>query len=154
MSKDKKLRSHLLELLDGAQAHIDLRSALEDFPKDKINLRVRNSLHTAWELLEHLRIAQWDIVQFSRSKKHASPEFPDGYWPTEKGTHEGWDASVKQIFRDLKKMRKLIADEKNDLYAKIPHGSGQTLLREALVLADHNSYTLGQLMMLRKMLSK
>lgn len=154
MGKEKKLRAHLLELLDGGHAHIDLKDALTDFPPDKINTRPRNCPHTAWELLEHLRIAQWDIVQFSRSKKHKSPEFPDGYWPSEKGTPERWESSVKQVFKDAKKMRKMIADPKNDLYAKIPHGSGQTLLREALLLADHNAYTLGQIMLLKKMLTK
>jgi hypothetical protein len=152
MDKQKELRAHLLELLDGHSAHIDLKAALKDFPPDKINTRLGNSPHTAWELLEHLRIAQWDIVEFSRDGKHESPEFPDGYWPKKRGTEDDWKKSVRQIHRDLKTMRDITADEKNDLFAKIPHGSGQTLLREALLVADHNAYTLGQIMLLKKAL--
>ncbi len=154
MDKQKELRAHLLELLDGGSAHIDLKSALKDFPPDKINTRVKNSPHTAWDLLEHLRIAQWDIVEFSREAEHESPEFPDGYWPQEKGSEDDWKRSVGQIHKDLKIMRDLVADEKNDLLAKIPHGSGQTLLREALLAADHNAYHLGQIMLLKKILEK
>lgn len=155
MDKQKELRAHLLELLDGHSAHIDLKAGLKDFPLDKINTRLGNSPHTAWELLEHLRIAQWDIVEFSSDAAHESPEFPDGYWPPKKdakGTEKDWKKSVRQIHRDLKKMRDLVAGEKNDLYAKIPHGSGQTLLREALLVADHNAYHLGQIMLLKKAL--
>jgi len=154
MDKQKELRAHLLELLDGGSAHIDLKSGLKDFPPGKINKKVKHSPHSAWDLLEHLRIAQWDIVRFCRDAKHESPEFPDGYWPEKKGTQKDWKRAVRQIFKDLKIMRDLIADEKNDLYAKIPHGSGQTLLREALLVADHNAYHLGQIMLLKKALEK
>jgi hypothetical protein len=104
--------------------------------------------------LEHLRLAQWDIVEFSRDAKHESPEFPDGYWPKKKGTEADWKKSVKQIQKDLKTMRDMVADESSDLYAKIPHGSGQTLFREALLVADHNAYHLGQIMLLKKILEK
>jgi hypothetical protein len=154
MDKQKELRAHLLELLDGGSAHIDLKSALKNFPADKINTRVKNSPHTAWELLEHLRIAQSDIVEFSRDASHESPEFPGGYWPKKKGTENDWKKSVRQIHKDLKTMRDLAADEKSDLFAPIPHGNGQTLLREALLVADHNSYTLGQIMLLKKIFEK
>lgn len=154
MDKQKELRAHLLELLDGGSAHIDLKDGLKDFPPDQINTRVKNSPHTAWNLLEHLRIAQWDIVEFSRDAKHQSPEFPEGYWSQEKGTEEDWKRSVGQIHNDLKIIRDLVADEESDLLAKIPHGSGQTLLREALLAADHNAYHLGQIMLLKKILDK
>ncbi len=157
MDKQKELRAHVLELLDGRSAHIDLKNALKDFPLEKINKKVKHSPHSAWDLLEHLRLAQWDIVEFSRDANHESPEFPDGYWPPRKdakGTEDGWKKSVKQIHKDLKTMRDLVADAKNDLYGKIPHGSGQTLLREALLVADHNAYHLGQLMLLKKALEK
>lgn len=154
MDKQKELRAHLLELLGGGSAHIDLEKAVSDFPSAKINERPANSPHTAWELLEHLRIAQWDIVEFCRDAAHESPEFPDGYWPKKEGTGSDWKRSVRQILKDLQTMRDLVADVKNDLFTAIPHGGGQTLLREALLVADHNAYHLGQIMLLKKMLVK
>ena len=152
MDSQKELRKHLIELLDGKSAHIDLESAIKDFPADKINVRIEHSPHTAWELLEHIRIAQWDILEFSRDAKHRSPEWPDGYWPKKEGTKNEWKSSVKQILTDLKTMRSLVKDKKNDLYAPFPWGDGQTLLREALLVADHNAYHLGQLVLLKRML--
>ena len=149
-----KLREHVLELLEGKFAHIDLETALSDFPLSKINTRLPHSPHTAWELLEHIRLAQWDILEFSRDAKHVSPDFPDGYWNKENGSSEDWKRSVVQVLADLQAMRKLVADKNTDLFAKIPHGDGQTILREALLVADHNAYHLGQLMLLRRMLEK
>jgi hypothetical protein len=152
MENDKSLRKHLLELLEGKSAHIDLKSALKDFPIGEINTKAAGSPHTAWQLLEHIRIAQWDILEFSRNAKHKSPDWPDGYWPKRDGTAKEWKKSVNQILSDLQEMRDLIADKKIDLFDKIPHGDGQTILREALLIADHNSYHLGQLVLLKKML--
>jgi hypothetical protein len=152
MNEQEAIRSHVLELLKGSFAHISLRAALRDFPLDHINDRPGGSPHSAWELLEHIRIAQWDILEFSRNGKHISPAFPDGYWNREPGTHDGWSRSVGHITADLRAMRELVADEKTDLLAPIPHGDGQTILREALLLADHNSYHLGQLMLVKKSL--
>ena len=152
MDNQKDLREHVLELLEGKSAHIDLETAVNGFPVSEINTRVENSPHTAWELLEHIRIAQWDILEFSRNSEHESPEFPDGYWPKGEGTHTEWRKSVGQVFGDLQQMRDLVADDKTDLFAKIPHGDGQTVLREALLVADHNAYHLGQLMLLRRIL--
>lgn len=149
-----KLREHVLELLEGKFAHIDLDTALSDFPLSKINTRLPHSPHTAWELLEHIRLAQWDILEFSRDAKHVSPDFPDGYWNKENGSSEDWKRSVVQVLADLQAMRKLVTDKSTDLFAKIPHGDGQTILREALLVADHNAYHLGQLMLLRRMLEK
>jgi DinB family protein len=152
MDEQKTLREHLIELLDGRSAHVDLESAIKDFPTPKINVRIENSPHTAWELLEHIRRAQWDILEFSYNAKHESPEWPEGYWPKKKGTAKEWKRSVTQILKDLKAMRKLMADKKTDLYVRIPHGDGQTILREALLVADHNAYHLGQLLLLKRML--
>lgn len=148
MNNDQALREHLLELLDGESAHISLESVLREFPIEKINKQVGSS-HTPWQLLEHIRLAQWDILDFSTNASYKEMVFPDDYWPTEDGTPQTWKASVKQVLADLQSMRDLVADPKTDLYAKIPHGSGQTLLREALLVADHNAYHLGQLAMLR-----
>ena len=151
---DAKLREHILELLEGKFAHLDLETALSDFPLSKLNTRVAHSPHTAWELLEHIRLAQWDILEFSRDAKHVSPDFPDGYWNKAEASPADWKKSVKQVVSDLEAMRELIRDKNVDLFAKIPHGDGQTVLREALLVADHNAYHLGQLMLLRRMLEK
>lgn len=154
MDKQTVLREHILELLEGKFAHIGLETAIKRFPVSKINASVENSPHTAWELLEHIRIAQWDILEFSRDASHVSPDFPDGYWPKAEGTAETWQKSAAQILKDLHAMRDLVADKNTNLFAKIAHGDGQTILREALVLADHNAYHLGQIMLLKKMFSK
>jgi hypothetical protein len=110
--------------------------------------------HTPWRLLEHLRIAQWDILEFSRNPRHVSPPFPDGYWPTGDAPPEsaGWDRSVAAFRADLQAMQDLVADPATDLFAPLAHGDGQTILREALLMADHNAYHLGQLVVLRRAL--
>ncbi len=151
---DGQIRTHLLELLEGKSAHLDLETVLREFPVEEINTRIENSPHTAFELLEHFRIAQQDIVEFSRDANHVSPQFPDGYWNNVQGTPESWKKSCEQILRDLQNMRDLISDEKTDLFAKIPHGDGQTILREALLIADHNAYHLGQIALLMRILEK
>ncbi len=154
MDTDKELRRHLLELLEGKSAHIDLETVLNEFPVAEINMRLENAPHTAWELLEHLRIAQHDIVEFSRDANHVSPKFPDGYWNKREAAAEDWKKSVKQIFDDLQTMRDLVSDEKTDLLAVIPHGDSQTILREALLVSDHNTYHLGQIALLMRILEK
>ena len=110
--------------------------------------------HTAWQLLEHMRLAQEDILDFSRNPQYREKKFPDDYWPANEVPpgDDAWGKSILQFQKDLKEMQDLVADTKHDLLAKLPHGSGQTLLREALVLADHTSYHLGQLVFLRKIL--
>lgn len=149
MDKDKALRSHLLELLDGESAHISLEAVLRDFPIEKINERIGQS-HSAWELLEHIRIAQWDILDFTTNAQYKEMAWPDDYWPKTARAAESWKESVRQVLDDLQTMRGLVANKKTDLFAKIPHGSGQTILREAMLVADHNAYHLGQLAILRK----
>jgi hypothetical protein len=149
---DKDLRKHLLELLGGRSAHIGLETVLNDFPVELINERPANAPHTAWELVEHMRIAQSDILEFSRNADHVSPEFPEGYWNRQAASAEDWKKCVRQILADLEAMRELVADGKTDLFAEIPHGDGQTVLREALLVADHNAYHLGQLVLLWRML--
>jgi hypothetical protein len=151
MDRQDDLRKHLVELFDGRSAHIDLKSAVDGFPLGSMNKRIAGSPHTAWELLEHIRIAQWDILEFSRDPGHVSPEFPDGYWNKAGAAAEDWRRSVEQIISDSLAMRDMIMDTDTDLLAPLPHGAGQTLLRECLVLADHNAYHLGQLMLLRRM---
>ena len=151
-STDQSLREHLLYLLRGGGAHASFDDAVGDWPVQLAGAKVANFPHTAWMLLEHLRIAQWDILEFSRSPKHESPKWPEGYWPATEAppNEEAWQASVAAFRKDLKAMERLVADRKSDLYRKLPWGDGQTLLREALLVADHNAYHLGQLVMLRK----
>jgi hypothetical protein len=147
---DKNLREHLLEFIPGRSAHIDIESALDGFPVDRMNERVGGSPHSAWDLLEHIRIAQWDILEFSRDAKHVSPAWPEGYWPSSPGSAEDWHRSARHVIDDLEAVRKLASE--SDLFSRIEHGDGQTILREILLVADHNAYHLGQLMLVRRML--
>ena len=149
---DKPLREHLLELLAGKSAHIDLEKAVDSFPLDGINMQVDGSPHTAWQLLEHIRIAQSDILEFCKDADHESPTWPEGYWPKADGTPDKWRESVRQMLADLEALRELARDDSIDLFAPVAHGDGQTVLREILLVADHNAYHLGQLMLVRRML--
>jgi hypothetical protein len=153
-AKDGALREHLLYLLRGGGAHIEFGEALEGFPEELFNARVEGVPYTPWQLLEHMRIAQWDIVEFTRTAAHVSPEWPDGYWPdkSKEAGADDWRLSVEGFREDLRRMEALVEDESGDLYAVIPHGTGQTLLREALLVADHNAYHLGALVTLRRAL--
>jgi len=152
---DSDLRNHLVELLDGGHAHIRFDDAVKDFPREQRGVRPNGCPHSAWELLEHLRLAQWDILEFSRDANHVSPDFPSGYWPASVAPldDDAWNASVAAFRRDLHALADLARDASVDLYAKIPHGDGQTILREILLAADHNAYHLGQFMLVRRMLA-
>jgi hypothetical protein len=154
MSNDAALREHLVELLTKAHAHATFDDAVKDLPAELQGKRPKGAEHSPWQLLEHLRIAQWDILEFSRDAKHKSPDFPEGYWPKspEPPDEHAWDKSVRAFKHDLKGMCDLVSDEKTDLYAKIPHGDGQTILREALLTADHNAYHVAQLVLVRRLL--
>jgi hypothetical protein len=152
-NKPDALRKHVLELLKGGHAHADFDAAVAKFPLKRAGEKVAGVPYTAWQLLEHMRIAQWDILEFSRNRKHVSPPWPEGYWPAaESPPKNAWSKSVRAFRADLKAMMALVADPAIDLLARIPHGEGQTLLREALLVADHNSYHVGQLMMFRRLL--
>ena len=148
------LRQHVINLLTKAEAHVDVRSTLETFPEKLRGRKPEGAPHTPWQLLEHVRIAQWDILAFSLDAKHKSPKWPEGYWPkTDKPADaKAWDKSAKQFLDDLDAVCNFVKNPKRDLLAPIPHGDGQTLLREALLIADHNSYHLGQLVMVRRIL--
>jgi DinB family protein len=151
---DAMLRQHLIDLLKGGSAHIHFMDAVENFPAQKRGTFAQGLPHTGWQLLEHARIAQWDILEFSRNPKHVSPGFPEGYWPKTPSppSEEAWAKSVREFQRDLAEMIQLVKNPGTDLLTKIRDGEGQTVLREALVLADHNSYHLGQLVDLRRAL--
>jgi len=150
---DNALREHLVSaLLKSDQAHIDFDSAVKDVPPAMRGTRPKGFPHSPWEILEHLRLAQWDILEFSRDAAHVSPEFPSGYWPKTPvpPSEEAWDESIARFRADLDALAQLAADSSVDLYAKIPHGTGQTMLRQILMTADHNAYHLGQFMLLRR----
>ena len=154
MAKDAALREHLVSLLTGGNAHTSFEDAVKNMPAELWGKRPKGAEHSPWQLLEHLRIAQWDILEFSRDAKHKSPKWPEEYWPKSPvpPDEKAWDKSVRAFRRDLKTLCALVSDAKTDLYAKIPHGDGQTILREVLLTADHNAYHLGQLVLVRKLL--
>jgi len=131
-----------------------LKQGLAELPAAMRGTKPPGQPFTPWRLLEHIRISQWDILEFTKRADHVSPKWPDEYWPESDAppNARAWDASVDQILKDLEGMAQLVADPKTDLFQKIPHGTGQTILREALVLADHNSYHLGQLVLVRRLL--
>ena len=149
------LQQHLLNLLSFKGAHLDFDEAVRGLAAELRGKKIKGAPHTIWQLLEHMRIAQWDILEFSRDDKHVSPEFPEGYWPDSAApaSDAAWKKTVGAFRRDLEAMKQLVAEaDEQQLYVRIPHGDGQTLLREALLVADHNAYHLGQLVFLRKML--
>jgi hypothetical protein len=152
--KEKALREHVVNLLSGRGAHVDWKVTFSGIPPKLRGLRAKGLPYSVWELLEHMRIAQWDILEFSRDAKHVSPDWPAGYWPTAPAppNAKAWDKSLKSFARDLETMKKLVASPKTDLFARIPHGTGQTILREALLIADHNAYHLGQVLTVRRFL--
>jgi hypothetical protein len=153
-NESKMLRQLLVDAMSGHHAHIDFESALEDFPASIRGLKPAGGPHTPWQLLEHIRIAQWDILEFSRNPKHKSPKWPSGYWPKTEAppNAEAWDESIKAFLKDAKELNTLIRDTHHDLFKRFEHGTGQTLAREAIVLANHTSYHLGQLVYLKKAL--
>jgi uncharacterized damage-inducible protein DinB len=150
-----KLRRQVVEYLGSSHAHVDFDATIRNFPPDRRGIRPPGAPHTAWQLLEHIRIAQWDILEFSRNPKHLSPNWPSGYWPASDAppNAKAWDQSVRAFRADRKAMQRLLRNPKTDITARIPHGTGQTTLREALLVMDHNAYHLGQLVMLSKMLN-
>jgi hypothetical protein len=153
--ENKSLREHVLYLLRDGGAHVGFEKTIADLPAELRGSKPSELPFTAWRLLEHMRIAQSDILEFSRNPKHVSPAWPAGYWPETDAPpdEKTWDRSVAAFRADLHAMEQLVADPKTDLYARIPHGDGQTILREAFLVADHNAYHIGQLVMLRRLLA-
>ena len=154
MTDDKSLRRQLIELLEGRGAHAGFEDAIEGLPPELRGARVRDLPFTPWRLLEHMRIAQWDILEFSRNAGHVSPQWPQGYWPSADAPEDdqAWERSAASFRRDLEAMQELVGNPATDLFARIPHGTGQNILREAMLVADHNSYHLGQFILLRRLL--
>jgi DinB superfamily len=151
---DQHLRQNLVYLIAGGGAHAKFEDVIKDLPLKLRGAKPANFPHSPWMLLEHLRIAQWDILEFSRNAKHKSPEWPRGYWPKAEAprTASDWNKSIQQFRGDQKEMQALVENPKTDLFAKIPWGDGQTILREALLVADHNAYHLAQIVDVRRLL--
>ena len=154
MANDQALRAQLVKLLDYEEAHVGFDKAVKGIPP-----RLRGKLpelaeHTLWQLVEHLRIAQADILEFCLTAKYKEKKWPDDYWPKALGPHSdaAWTKSIAAYRRDRKAMQKLAANPKIDLFATIPHGTGQTYLREIVLIADHNAYPIGQIVALRRRL--
>lgn len=149
----RPIREHLHWLLGGGDAHLPLDRAVANFPAELRGRTPARTPYSPWQLLEHLRICQWDILQFSVNADHVSPDFPAGYWPAEAApAPAAWDQTIELIQSDLRAMQELVADPAADLLQPIPWGDGQTIFREALLIADHNAYHLGQLIVVRRLL--
>ena len=151
---DEALRKQLRDLLESAHAHATFDQAVEGVPAAKRGERVPGQPHTLWRLLEHIRLASWDILEFSRRADHESPKWPEGYWPPDDAPPDdaAWERSVEAVRKDLAMFAELIDDPSRDLGAPFQWGKGQTLLREALLIADHNAYHVGQIVLLRQLL--
>jgi hypothetical protein len=153
-ANDTAIRENLVWLLEGGHAHAKFDEVVAGFPSDRTGIRPNGASHSAWEVLEHMRIAQNDILRFSLSVDYVSPDWPEGYWPAAAAPEAegGWSQSVRDFRKDLAEFIDLIRDPARDLYKNFPWGTGQTLLREALLIADHNSYHLGELVLVRRLL--
>ncbi len=154
MDRDARLREHLLHLLRGGGAHLSFEEAIRDLQPQLRGRRLNGIPQSPWRIVEHMRIAQWDILEFCRNPNHVSPAFPDGYWPTGDAppSPAAWEDGIEAFKADLEAMKEFVTDPAVDLFGPIPHGTGQTILREALLVADHNAYHLGQLVVVRRTL--
>jgi uncharacterized damage-inducible protein DinB len=148
------MREQLLELLRGKSAHLDFVHAIAGLPPKLRGAKPPGQPHTLWRLVDHMRIAQRDILDFTKDGQHKSPKWPEGYWPNSDTPRDAkhWNDCVKDFKADLKEMMRIVKDKKTDLLAPIPGGQGQTVFREAMLLADHNSYHLGQIVIVRRLL--
>lgn len=154
MKEDGSLRQHLVSLLTKGEAHVEFEAATKDMTAELQGKTATGSAHSPWQLLEHMRITQWDILEFIRDPRHVSPKFPDGYWPATAAPAEAkaWEESRAAFLADRKAIVELVSAESTALFAKIPHGDGQTILREVLLVADHTAYELGQFVLVRRLL--
>jgi len=151
---NRELREQLVELIRGGSAHADVKSALADFPADKRGVKPDGAPYNAWQLLWHMNVALHDLLEFCTNPKYLAPKWPDEYWPKEElpPSNAAWNATVRALEVDLAAFERMIKDPAQNMYATIPWGDGQTVLREILLAADHNSYHLGQIILLRKLI--
>lgn len=155
MIAEQVIREQLLALLRGGNAHLDFDEAVADFPAEHINSKAPHVPYTPWHLLEHMRIAQWDILEFIRNPAHLSPDWPEGYWPAqaEQADLARWQTTLKAFRADHQALQDLVKDAQTDLSAPLPHAPGYTIFREILLVADHNAYHLGEFAILRQVMA-
>jgi hypothetical protein len=154
MNTEPALREQLVDLLRGGNAHMPVEAAVADFPVASMNTRFPNGTYTPWHLLEHLRLAQWDILDFIRNPAYQEQNWPEDYWPPQdrEATKEDWDRTIAAFQADRRALEELVLDPETDLHARIAHGSTQTILREILVVADHNAYHIGEFAIMRQVM--
>jgi DinB superfamily len=157
MIQDQELRKQLVNLLTARQAHVDFEDAVANFPAEHINTRAPNCSYTFWHLLEHLRICQNDILEYITAEHYSAPKFPDDLWPevTAQTTLEGWQKTIEHFMGDRQQLLRIIQDPLIDLFTPLPNSGQQhhTIVREINIIASHNAYHTGQLIILRKMLN-
>lgn len=155
MNQDKIVRKHLLDLLDGDQAHMRLDEAVKEYPIKMANTKFPNGEYSSWHLLEHIRRTQKDILEFITSSNYQEKDWPKDYWPdkNEKTTEKDWNKTIEQFKKDIIALKKIVSDPKTDLYAKIPWGEGQTIFREILLTADHSAYHIGEFAIMRQVMN-
>ncbi len=148
------IRDELIFLLTRGNAHMSFEEAVADFPDDAMNTRFPNGEYTPWHLLEHMRLTQWDILDFIRNPEYQEREWPADYWPPrdKRAAREDWDNTIRGFLSDRHALEALVADSATDLNAPIPHGSGQTIAREILVVSDHNAYHTGEFAIMRQVM--
>lgn len=153
-TEDRALRELLVSFLSGREAHAEFKAVVDDFPVAARGVVPKGAEHSAWQELEHIRIALHDLLDFSTNPNYVAMKWPDDYWPKETApkNDEAWDASVRAVKKDMADLEKLVGDPESNLYATIPWGEGQTLLREVLLAGQHTSYHLGQIVLLRRIL--
>jgi DinB family protein len=154
MDSDTLVREQLRELLEGGNAHMTFDEAVANFPREHMNTKPPNVTYTPWHLLEHIRLAQWDILEFIRNPHYVSPSWPEGFWPVEgaQADEVAWEKTIASLRADLQSLLEMVADPTVNLYAPIPHGDGQNILREILVVSDHNAYHIGEFATLRQVM--
>ncbi len=155
MNSDTILRKELLAFLSGGEAHMGFDEAVANFPMDEINRPVPNAGYLVWHVLEHMRVVQWDILDFVMNPNHVSPAFPGGYWPKPdtEATPADWKRIVKAIRTDLKGMEAIVSDAKTDFFNPIPHAKEYNIFREILLVADHNAFHLSEFISIRRILN-
>jgi len=154
MEPDQIVREQVLHLLRGGNAHMPFAAAVANFPPEQINTRFPNGEYTPWHLLEHLRLTQWDILDFIRNPHYEERDWPEDYWPArdQMATSDDWQRTIAAFEADQRALEGILMDRATDLYAPIPHGSGQNILREMLVVADHNAYHIGEFAIMRQVM--
>lgn len=152
MDFSERIRKILLDQFEGGNAHVDFNQAIDGLRLEDTGKKMESSLHTIWELVEHIRIAQLDILDFCLNPDYEAMSWPEDYWPKLSSPEnlKQWDDAVEAFRGDHESMVELIGDPENDLLEPLPHGDGQTLFREAMLVVDHNSYHIGQIVQLRK----